>query len=66
MLQNGRLGFLRSNPLGMTCQPFFRCIAACLAIADPDLVDGAAIFFGLGDANSQGEYTQSQRPVMQA
>ena len=65
MESRGPLGILHSNPLGVMCQSFFRCIAACLAIADPDLVDGAAIFFALGDANYQGEYTQSQRPVMQ-
>jgi hypothetical protein len=46
------------------CQSFSRCIAACLAIADPDRVDGAAILFALGDANAQGESTQIRRPVM--
>jgi len=65
MESRGPLGILHSNPLGVMCQSFFRCIAACLAIADPDRVDGSAIFFALGDANYQGEYTQSQRPVMQ-
>jgi hypothetical protein len=35
------------------CQSFFRCIAACLSIADPDLVDGSAIFFALGDATAR-------------
>ena len=47
------------------CQSFSRCIAACLAIADPDHVDGAAIFFALAGATAQGESTQSRRPVMQ-
>lgn len=41
------MGILHSNPLGVMCQSFYRCIAACLAIADPGLVDGAAIFFTL-------------------
>ena len=44
MESQGYLGILHSNPLGVMCQSFFRCIAACLSIADPDLVDGAAIF----------------------
>ena len=55
---------LHSNPLGVMCQSFSRCIAACLAIAAPDRVDGAAIFFALGYANARGESTQSRRPVM--
>jgi hypothetical protein len=46
-LSNVNLRLLHSYPLGMTCQPFSRCIAACLAIADPDLLDGAAISFAL-------------------
>ena len=60
------LGALHSNPLGAKCQSSSRCIAACLSIADPDLVAGAAIFFALGDAIAQGESTQSRRAVMQA
>ena len=44
MESQGPLGILHSNPLGVMCQSFSRCIAACLAIADPDLVDGSAIF----------------------
>jgi hypothetical protein len=55
---------LHSNPLGVMCQSFSRCIAACLVIAAPDRVDGATIFFALGDANAQEESTQSRRPVM--
>ena len=66
MESQGYLGILHSNPLGVMCQSFFRCIAACLSIADPDLADGAAIFFALGDATAQGESTQSRRAVMQA
>ena len=66
MESQGHLGILHSNPLGVMCQSFSRCMAACSSIADPDLVDGAAIFFALGDATAQGESTQSRRAVMQA
>jgi hypothetical protein len=65
MESQGYLGILHSNPLGVMCQPFFRCIAAGLSIADPDLADGSAIFFAVAGATAQGESTQSRRPVIQ-
>src|ERR1035437_4311236 len=54
MESQGYLGILHSNPLGVMCQSFSRCIAACLAIADPDRVDGAAIFFCSGGCERAG------------
>jgi len=64
----GRL--FHSSHLGVTCPSFFRCIAACLSIADPDLVDGAAIFFGLGmrplrenPLRAAGSVMQAQEPL---
>ena len=54
MESQGPLGILHSNPLGVMCQSFYRCIAACLAIAAPDLADGAAIFFALWGRDRSG------------
>jgi len=60
MESQGYLGILHSNPLGVMCHSFSRCIAACLAIAAPDLADGAAIFFALWGRDRSGRIHSEQ------
>jgi len=65
MESQGHLGILHSNPLGVMCQSFFRCIAALPYYRRPGPRGRGGDFFALRDATAQGESTQSRRPVTQ-
>src|SRR5450756_1217855 len=43
MESQGYLGILHSNPLGVMCQFFFRCIAACSSLSPPAEEDEAIV-----------------------
>jgi len=65
MESQGYLGILHSNPLGVMCQSFSRCIAACSSYRRPGPRGRGGDFFALGGCDRPGRIHSEPEAVTQ-